>query len=252
MTTAHRATFTHAKAKDTSLSQTYQASLTHKRALAGHTQLKYRTKSQIVNNNDTNTLKEKLLRKENEHFKKIGRSFPNESTNEGQKLIENNNNNNTYQMDMDSDDGEEFDENKTPPTESILDTISDSEEDDDDNLEEDDDEGDGSDDSEDSDDETEQLLLELAKIKNERKSLQEQKKELETQEEARTSNPLLDYSENVEDSTNLEAPKRSWRDSTLFSNKKRKIDQPDNNIDNYTNDMLKSDFHKKFLDRYVK
>lgn len=104
--------------------------------------------------------------------------------------------------------------------------------------------GSGDDDSESDDDDSEDesaLLAELQKIKQERAEQQRQK-ELEAKKEtALTSNPLL----------NPSSTKKSWRQATVFRNTQISTEKPKDG-DTYVNDALRSDFHKKFLDRYIK
>lgn len=107
---------------------------------------------------------------------------------------------------------------------------------------------------EDSDDDTAALLAELNKIKRER--LQESaKKEAEKQQEDErirmenilTGNPLLNYT--------AAAPKgnakikRRWNDDVVFKNCARtEVDKGET----FINDSLRSEFHKKFMDKYIK
>lgn len=104
--------------------------------------------------------------------------------------------------------------------------------------------------SEDEDD-TAALYAELAKIKAERaaeKARQEAEAEEQQQDERdhamATGNPLLnsgpkDFS-----------VKRRWDDDVIFKNQARGVDDKPKN--RFVNDMLRSDFHRKFLNKYVK
>ncbi|GMM32842.1 hypothetical protein DASC09_001670 [Saccharomycopsis crataegensis] len=258
MTTAHRATFTHAKAKDTSLSQTYQATLTHKRFLPAHTQLKYRSKKLDPQNNDSGDLsdadkvhemKKKLMRKEHAHFTSVGHKLADKSTeDQSQEQPRLAITTGSRELDNDSSDDEEMMSQGNNGVMGILNTASDSE-----NSDDDDDDEDSEDDDED-EDETAQLLLELENIKNERKQREQQKQELEVTEVAKTSNPLVQFADNNDnENENQGGLKRSWRDSTLFSNKKRKgTNEVKNGDDGFSNDLLHSQFHRKFLERYIR
>jgi protein CWC15 len=104
--------------------------------------------------------------------------------------------------------------------------------------------------SEDEDD-TAALYAELAKIKAERaaeKARQEGEAEAQQREERdkamATGNPLLSTGPkdfNV---------KRRWDDDVIFKNQARGVDDKPKN--RFVNDMLRSDFHRKFLNKYVK
>lgn len=103
----------------------------------------------------------------------------------------------------------------------------------------------GSDD--DSDDETAKLMEELAKIKKER---QEEKERLELQskiDKSKTSNPLVQVP-GTHDKNDFKV-KKSWRNSTAFKKQNSKTKNED---ETFTNDTLKSDFHQKFLSKYVR
>jgi protein CWC15 len=111
---------------------------------------------------------------------------------------------------------------------------------------------DGSDSSESEDeDDTAALYAELAKIKAERaaeKARQEAEAEAKNRDERdhalATGNPLLNSG--PKDFT----VKRRWDDDVIFKNQSRGVDEKPKN--RFVNDMLRSDFHKKFLNKYVK
>lgn len=81
----------------------------------------------------------------------------------------------------------------------------------------------------------EELLKELAKVRQERKERQEKQEQEAKQERAKESNPLM-----------KEGTSRSWR-STVFHHKHHKPQK-----DRVMNDMVRSDFHHRFMDRYFK
>jgi protein CWC15 len=98
---------------------------------------------------------------------------------------------------------------------------------------------------EDSEDETTALLRELEKIKKERDAVQakENAKRAAIEEEQREidiarGNPLL----NAQDFT----IKRRWDDDVVFKNQARGTEDK-NKKKEFINDMLRSDFHKKFM-----
>ncbi|CAB3231147.1 unnamed protein product [Arctia plantaginis] len=115
-------------------------------------------------------------------------------------------------------------------------------------------EGDSSD-SSDSDDDTAALLAELNKIRKER-AIDQAKKEAERkQEEERirmenilSGNPLLNYS--AAGQKNDLKVKRRWDDDVVFKNCARS--EPEKKSNTFINDSLRSEFHKKFMEKYVK
>jgi protein CWC15 len=109
---------------------------------------------------------------------------------------------------------------------------------------------------EDDSDEEEELMRELEKIKRERleekekieqEKLEEERKEME--ERAITGNPLLndEFAQEVK-SFGL---KRRWDDDVIFKNQSRD-DIEDKSKKRFINDMLRSDFHRKFMNKYMK
>lgn len=115
-----------------------------------------------------------------------------------------------------------------------------------------------SDDGSDSDDDTAALLEELNKIKRER-AQEESKKEIEQKQEDErirlenilSGNPLLNYSSGSKaggGGGDLKV-KRRWDDDVVFKNCAR------NEADKrglFVNDSLRSEFHKKFMEKYIK
>lgn len=102
-------------------------------------------------------------------------------------------------------------------------------------------------DDEDEDEDTEELMRELAKIKKEREAAEEAQKaqqakldERARRDEIMQGNPLLQ-------STDLSL-KRKWDDDTVFKNQARTAPKTK---PRYINDAVRSDFHKKFLNKYV-
>lgn len=198
------------------------------RDLPGHTKLKYRDQGQGT----TEEIRGRDFRKEleeresRERTEKTGGSG---STKRGlsnvvQRAIEQNNK-----------------RQKSEPTQPV-------------NLDADDpvEESDESNSDDDSDDDTAALLAELNKIKKERAS-EESKKELEKkQEEERirmenilSGNPLLNYASAPKGDMKI---KRRWDDDVVFKNCARS--EPDRKQASFINDSLRSEFHKKFMDKY--
>ncbi|KAH1013381.1 hypothetical protein HUJ04_002376 [Dendroctonus ponderosae] len=114
---------------------------------------------------------------------------------------------------------------------------------------------DESDSSEDEDD-TEALLLELNNIKKER-ALDQTKKEIEKrQEEERirmenilSGNPLLTHYSAGAAKVDHKV-KRRWDDDVVFKNCAKSEPEKRSNV--FINDSLRSEFHKKFMEKYVK
>lgn len=108
----------------------------------------------------------------------------------------------------------------------------------------------------DSDDDTEALLAELDKIKKER-AMEQAKKEIERrQEEERirmenilSGNPLLTHY-SAGSSKSDHKVKRRWDDDVVFKNCART--EPEKKANVFINDSLRSEFHKKFMEKYIK
>jgi len=102
--------------------------------------------------------------------------------------------------------------------------------------------------SDDSEDEEAALQAELAKIKQEREALklkenQEQalKDEEALQEAALTGNPLLNSSASAR-------LKRKWNDDVVFRNQAKTAELPKR----FINDTVRNDFHKRFLNKFIR
>lgn len=113
-------------------------------------------------------------------------------------------------------------------------------------------ESENSDDSDDSDDDTAALLAELNRIKKERAQDDAKKEQERKQEEERirmenilSGNPLLNYA--AAPKTDMKI-KRRWDDDVVFKNCARS--EPERKGANFINDSLRSEFHKKFMDKY--
>jgi len=111
-------------------------------------------------------------------------------------------------------------------------------------------------DSSDDEDDTEALLAELNKIKKER-AIEQTKKEIERrQEEERirmenilSGNPLLTHYSSGGAKVDQKV-KRRWDDDVVFKNCAKS--QQDKKMSVFINDSLRSEFHKKFMEKYVK
>ncbi|KAJ1969402.1 complexed with cef1p [Dimargaris verticillata] len=108
------------------------------------------------------------------------------------------------------------------------------------------------DDDSDDEDETAQLLRELEKIKRERAEEEQRKEEQRQQldaaqrsEQLLSGNPLLNLG-----GDQSFAVKRRWDDDVIFKNQARDVD--DKPQKRFINDMLRSDFHRKFMNKYIR
>ncbi len=123
------------------------------------------------------------------------------------------------------------------------------------------DDEDASDDSDSDDDDDEaELLAELARIKQEREEVAARKAAEEAasawkeeRQEMMRGNPLLQDklagdASGAGGSTNF-ALKRRWDDDVVFKNQARNEPKQQRR---FVNDTLRSDFHKRFLERYIK
>jgi len=119
---------------------------------------------------------------------------------------------------------------------------------------------DSDDDSDDSDDEA-ALQAELAKIRAEREAARAKvEEEARAEEEARmeeaalTGNPLLNAAGGGADGAAAAAAggrmKRRWNDDVVFRNQAK--GEPDQNKKRFINDTVRNDFHKRFLNKFIK
>ncbi|BFZ53504.1 complexed with cef1p [Savitreella phatthalungensis] len=127
------------------------------------------------------------------------------------------------------------------------------EDDDDDDDEDDGAEEEGSEDE--SEDETEALMRELAKIKAERKAAEAREAEAVAAEERRKreaditfGNPLMAGQSGV--GSGRFAAKRRWDEDVIFRVKDDASKR--DGTGGFVNDMLRSDFHKAFMKRYIR
>ncbi|ESO01602.1 hypothetical protein HELRODRAFT_81330 [Helobdella robusta] len=112
---------------------------------------------------------------------------------------------------------------------------------------------DESDDQESDEDDSADLMAELAKIKKERAAEHARREAERKEEEERVrmeniikGNPLLNQDKVVAEFK----VKRRWDDDVVFKNCSRQDDSK--KVKHYINDTLRSEFHKKFMDKYIK
>lgn len=230
MTTAHRPTFDPARGKEAQRGVAY-----HQRLLPAHTQLKTRQPGQGGDADpQVRDLRAQLLEAEAAHFQKTNSSAarPVEKITPSKRQLE----------DGRGSDGEEDMEAKRRR---ILEDTRDIDADSDGSKSESSD-----DDSDDEEDETAELLRELEKIKRERAEQKEkeerEKAELEREmreKDIALGNPLLMPTRDME-------VKRRWDDDVVFRNQARGTENKGKK--EFVNDLLRSDFHKRFMSKYVR
>ena len=251
MTTAHRPTFDPARGKEAGRGEAY-----HQRLLPAHKILKYRQATQGAPTEQARRdLRAELLRKERAHFaEKAGRTIDEDEDEVAQPLaieegaasggvkrrLENGSAEDGAEGEVEEEDYEAkkrrvLEENKDVDADSESGSSSSEEESDSD------------------DDEDEQAVLqrELAKIKAERaeaaaREAAEKAKNDEDQREKDIAlgNPLLNKSQDY-------GVKRRWDDDVVFNNQARGTEERGKEK-HFVNDLLRSDFHKRFMDRYVR
>ncbi|KAI6246799.1 Pre-mRNA-splicing factor cwc15 [Erysiphe necator] len=232
MTTAHRPTFDPAKGKEAQRGPAY-----HQRLLPAHTQLKVRKPGQGGDaDRQIRDLRAELLQAEAAHYAKLkGAPIP---------ALDGPQNDSAKRRIEDGKIDEGADEDPDIKRRRILEESRDIDADSEDEEES------SEDDSEDEEDETAELQRELEKIKRERAERREQEEqEKAAQEEARREsdiargNPLL----NTRTAFDI---KRRWDDDVVFKNQARGTETKVKK--EFVNDLLRSDFHKKFMSKYVK
>lgn len=117
----------------------------------------------------------------------------------------------------------------------------------------DDDDSDLDDDSDDEDEEA-ALQAELAKIRHERAAAKAKEEaeaaameQAQMEEAALTGNPLLNSGGESSSSGRL---KRRWNDDVVFRNQAKT--EPDQNKKRFINDTVRNDFHKRFLNKFIR
>lgn len=234
MTTAHRPTFDPARGKEAQRGPAY-----HQRLQPAHTQLKYRRPGQGgAAGGQPRDLRAELLAAESAYAAKTkGDSSELPSARPGTKHAIEDAETEPTSKPEDATDEQQMKRRKILEATRDIDA-DDSDEDSDESEEESEDE-----------DETADLMRELNKIKEERaaaKAKEEAEKEAKEQEsreeEIAYGNPLLNPKAfNVN---------RRWDDDVVFKNQARGTEQKTKK--EFVNDLLRSDFHKKFMAKYVR
>ncbi|KAI9733739.1 MAG: complexed with cef1p [Claussenomyces sp. TS43310] len=231
MTTAHRPTFDPAVGKEAQRGPAY-----HQRLLPAHTQLKFRQPGQGGDADaQVRDLRTELLQAEAAHFAKVGGPHSSITTPDIKSPVP------KRDLVTGIEDEEDFEAKRRRVLEESRDIDADSDGGDSEDS--------SDDDSIDEEDETAELQRELEKIKRERaeKREREEREKAAEEEAAREQdialgNPLL----NSKSDFNI---KRRWDDDVIFKNQARGTDEKGKKKE-FVNDLLRSDFHKRFM-RFV-
>ncbi|OTB20486.1 hypothetical protein K445DRAFT_312945 [Daldinia sp. EC12] len=243
MTTAHRPTFDPARGKEALRGPAY-----HQRLLPAHTQLKFRKPGQGGDADEARDLRAELLAAEAAHFaKQNGGALPDAPTNETAPTTSNASKRPLALNSGADGSGGEAEEDPEAKRRRILEESRDIDADSESEEDEDDSEEDSDDDDE---DEEAELQRELEKIRRERAEKREREErekaaaeEAERERDIALGNPLLNPK-----NFNM---KRRWDDDVVFKNQARGTEDKGKRKE-FINDLLRSDFHKRFMNKYVR
>ncbi|ORY69846.1 Pre-mRNA-splicing factor Cwf15/Cwc15 [Pseudomassariella vexata] len=236
MTTAHRPTFDPARGKEAQRGPAY-----HQRLLPAHKNLKFRQPGQGGDaDKDVRDLRAELLAAEAAHFaKQNGGALPDSS----ETAPAFSNTKRPLELTSQADGEEDSEAKRRRILEETRDIDADSEDDSDEEAE-------GSDDDSDEEDEQAELQRELEKIRRERAEKREKEEweraaveQEERERDIALGNPLLN-----KQNFNM---KRRWDDDVVFKNQARGTDDKGKKKE-FINDLLRSDFHKRFMSKYVR
>ncbi|KAI6913012.1 hypothetical protein D0869_00317 [Hortaea werneckii] len=275
MTTAHRPTFDPARGKEAARGEAY-----HQRLLPAHKTLKFRQQGQgSTEEQRRRDLKAELLKNESKHFaRKEGREIEDGEENDeegGGDAVRERRRIEDSKPDPESDtagvaakrklgdsseqtpvpgqqegeaEGEDYEAKKRRVLEEskAIDADSDGSSSSSDSEDEDDDE----------EDETAELMRELAKIKAERAetaakeaAAKAAREESQREKDIALGNPLLNSQ--FEEAGGDYGVKRRWDDDVVFKNQARGTEERGKEK-KFVNDLLRSDFHRRFMDKYVR
>ncbi|KAK3322139.1 Pre-mRNA-splicing factor Cwf15/Cwc15 [Apodospora peruviana] len=245
MTTAHRPTFDPARGKEALRGPAY-----HQRLLPAYTQLKFRKPGQGGDpDHEVRDLRAELLAAEAAHFAKTGKGGPAAGALTDGDAVPTAGSSSKRPLELTSHaDGDE--EDPEAKRRRILEETRDIDADDSDEEEDDDDDDDDDDSEDDSDDEEAELQRELERVRRERAEKREREEreraaaeEAEREKDIALGNPLLNKADfNI---------KRRWDDDVVFKNQARGTDEKGKRKE-FINDLLRSDFHKRFMSKYVR
>lgn len=221
----------------------------HQRLLPAHTQLKFRKPGQGGDaDGDVRDLRAELLAAEAAHHARLT-GAPAPSTADDNAASEHAHGTKRGLLEAGTvDDGDE--EDTEAKRRRILEETRDIDADDSDSDSDKDDDDESDSDDSDSDDEEAELQRELERVKRERQEKREREEREREAAEAEQrekdiakGNPLL----NKPDFT----VKRRWDDDVVFKNQARGTEERGKNKE-FVNDLLRSDFHKRFMSKYVR
>ncbi|KAK3295874.1 Cwf15/Cwc15 cell cycle control family protein [Chaetomium fimeti] len=254
MTTAHRPTFDPARGKEALRGPAY-----HQRLLPAYTQLKFRQPGQGGDaDSSTRDLRAELEAAEAAHYAKLkGAPIPGASDD---SAPDSSSTNKRPIAAVTSHGEKATDEDEDPDAKRrrILAETRDIDADDSDSGSGSggDDSADDSDESSDDDDDAE-LQRELERVRRERieKREAEERERLAAEQEARerdiaTGNPLLNSAAGGSKAADFNI-KRRWDDDVVFKNQARGTEEKGKRTE-FINDLLRSDFHKRFMSKYVR
>ncbi|KAI9712115.1 MAG: complexed with cef1p [Bogoriella megaspora] len=248
MTTAHRPTFDPARGKESLRGPAY-----HQRLLPAHKTLKLRQDGQGTETETSRRdLRSELLKAEAAHFAKKGKSAPGAPSagaiEDGKERLAIEDSKGQGEKRAHSED--ESDEDEDPEVKRRRKILEEFQEVDADSSGSSDEEDESEEESEEEDEEA-VLMRELEKIKKERaeakakEEAERQAKEAEKREvEIARGNPLLNTKQEF-------GVKRRWDDDVVFKNQARGTEEKEKRKE-FVNDLLRSDFHKRFMKRYVR
>ncbi|KAK8138176.1 complexed with cef1p [Apiospora sp. TS-2023a] len=246
MTTAHRPTFDPARGKEALRGPAY-----HQRLLPAHTQLKYRQPGQGGDaDHEVRDLRAELLAAEAAHFAKAnGGALPAPSS-ESEEIAAANGNKRPLALTSGGGGSGGGDDDNEDPEAKRRRILEESRDIDADDSEEGDDDDDDDSEEEDSDDDEAELQRELEKIRREKAERREKEEaeraaaeEEERERDIALGNPLLN-----KQNFNM---KRRWNDDVVFKNQARGTEDKGKKKE-FVNDLLRSDFHKRFMGKYVR
>lgn len=266
MTTAHRPTFDPARGKEAARGEAY-----HQRLLPAHKTLKFRQAAQGTPDEQARRdLKAELLRAERAHYaKRDGKALPEDADDDDdeeevrREAIEAPQASNSLKRKLEDADGEgdgatshqprvdgDADEDYEAKKRRVLEETKDIDAD----SVASDSSSEASDEDDDEEDETEELMRELARIKAERAeaaakvAAEQAAKDAEQREkDIALGNPLL----NPKTDKGEYGVKRRWDDDVVFKNQARGTEEKGKEK-RFVNDLLRSDFHRKFMQKYVR
>ncbi|KAF2763467.1 Cwf15/Cwc15 cell cycle control protein [Pseudovirgaria hyperparasitica] len=239
MTTAHRPTFDPARGKEAQRGPAY-----HQRLLPAHMTLKHRQAGQGgTGDNETRDLRAELLKAEAAHYaKKNGNTLSDDAGDAEASSA-------APKRTIEAATADEEDQNEDPEVKRRRLILQEAKDIDADSENSSDESSDSSDDDDDEEDEQAELMRELEKIKRERaeaKAKEEAERAAKEQEQREVDiargNPLLNPGDfNI---------KRRWDDDVVFKNQAKGTE--DKKKKEFVNDLLRSDFHKRFMSKYVR